>query len=341
MANGVDIFINRRHEIYMCNMLQKYFFILSIMLLYSCSKTPIETLDVDKFYELIDAAEGESTSFLFFTDPHLHENNETFEHYLRTIEYNYKQVPLEFCLCGGDWLDHGDTNQLAIDKLIFIDDYVHSLFGDNYYPVLGNHDTNYQGRLNSDADIATGGLSHDVIVNLLFREQNNSYYSFQRSNARFFVFDTGLDWYSQMDNFRWEQVCWFAKELQTNIDDNIVIIMHIYTNDLKSPAEFSQYIMQVSESYNERGNISLNGTQYDFSETEGSIACVLCGHCHQDFIDQTYSIPVIGTTHLKTGDVATFDLCVFNWDKKVLNLLRVGAGSDRIVYLPKGYNNSP
>lgn len=308
-----------------------------LAMMISCSKIPIESFDIDKFVELTNSVEGETTSFLFFTDPHINENNSTFEQYLRSLEYNYNRVPLEFCLCGGDWLNNNDTNQQAYEKLRFIADYTYQVFGDNYYTILGNHDTNYQGRLNDEAELHTGLLSHEDIVDLLFERQGNSFYSFYSKNARFLVLDTGIDWNHTMDDHRWGQAHWFANELQSNESQHLVVAMHIYTNDIdgtKSPELFSKYIMEIAEAHNNRKVISLNGVEYDFADAYGKVACVLCGHCHEDFIaTSSCSIPIVGTTHLKDGNIPTFDMCVFNWEQNVLNLLRVGSGNDRIIHL--------
>ena len=309
--------------------------ICSILAMISCSNSKIEYNNIIyKYNELTNYADEVTTSFLFFTDPHLNENNNVFKHYMRTIESVYKQLSLDFCLCGGDWLDSGDTNEQAYYKLKFIDNYMYSLFNDKYYHILGNHDTNYQGRSNENAPIKTGTLEHKTIVDLMFYKFGNSYYSFNKNWVRFFIFDTGLDWEPQMNDFRWEQIHWFAKELCNNDIKNIVIAMHMYTNnDLKTPVDFSKKIMEVSEAYNSRTQILLTEKSYDFSEAIGNISCVLCGHSHADFISYEYKIPIVGTTRLKSDNVPTFDLCVFNWEQKRLNLLRVGAGYDRVVRL--------
>ncbi len=304
-----------------------------VVAMFSCSKIPIESLDIEKYKELTNYADGTITSFLFFTDPHLNEDNAIFNHYMWSLESVYKSVPLEFCMCGGDWLNSGDTNMQASDKLQFIDDYMYRIFQDNYYSILGNHDTNYQGRLNEESPIASGNLEYESIVNLLFDKHGSSYYTFESNASRFFIFDTGLDWYPQMNDFRWEQLHWYAMELSDNIDENIVIAMHIYTNDLKNPADFSRKIMEISEAYNNRAKILLEDSWYDFSEAIGHVACVLCGHSHTDFIDRTYTIPAVGTTRFTINNVPTFDLCIFNWETNTLNLLRIGVGSDRVVKL--------
>lgn len=300
----------------------------------SCNRIMDEKSDIKKFYELIDADIESTTSCLFFTDPHLNDNNEMFQRHMGYVESLYNKLPLEFCLSGGDWLNSGDINLQAIEKLKFIRDEAYARFGNSIYHILGNHDTNYQGRLDEISPPNSGLLSHATIVDLMFSRQRESYYSFTCNNARFYIFDTGIDWYPQIDNFKREQLHWFAKELLLNDDDNIVLAMHIFTNDLKTPVDFSKHIMLISEAYNNRTTVSINKMIYDFSEAKGCVSCVLCGHCHADFINLDYSIPVVGTTQLKQGDISTFDLCVFNWNDRVLNLIRIGAGSDRVVHMP-------
>lgn len=308
------------------------FLIVCSFTIISCSKNPIEISIVDDFRSIYNSA-GDKTSFLFFTDTHLNENNNIFDQYISCIYDYYDQLPLEFCLCGGDWLNNSDTNQQAYNKLQFIGDFTYGLFKENIYNILGNHDTNYQGKLDENSPKDTGLLSHDTLVNLLFHLQGNSYYTFRSNNARLFIFDTGIDWDFQMNKFRWEQVDWFAKHLETNIDENIIIALHIYSNDIDNPTDFSKHIMEIANAFNDKIDISINGNHYDFYDSIGKIACVLCGHCHTDFIKEEYSIPVIGTTHFKDGDVPTFDLCIFDWEQNILNLIRVGSGVDRIVRL--------
>lgn len=83
---------------------------------------------VEKVMELIK--EGSiSDAFLFFTDPHLLKDNDKFEkedkinlvNSFSTAKEAYDILSLDFCLCGGDWLNHGDTQIVAQDKLLFAD----------------------------------------------------------------------------------------------------------------------------------------------------------------------------------------------------------------------------
>ena len=106
---------------------------------------------------------------------------------------------------------------------------------------------------------------------------------------------------------------------------------HIFTNNTKEPTDFSHNVMRISEAHKNRESILLDGTEYDFSQSKGRVSCVLCGHCHKDFIINKYSIPVIGTTHLRAGNIPTYDIVVFDLEKGFINMIRVGYGDNRMI----------
>ena len=69
-------------------------------------------------------------SFLYFTDPHLLSYEDYFGEevkteltsYFASAKMIYEQLPLSFCICGGDWLNAGDTQAVAKEKLLFADE---------------------------------------------------------------------------------------------------------------------------------------------------------------------------------------------------------------------------
>ena len=159
-------------------------------------------------------------SFLFFTDPHLLDYNNNFGKETKdklvasfsSAKEVYNYLSLGFCLCGGDWLIQGDTQAIAKEKLLFADTTMKSMFS-HYYKVMGNHDTNYQGIV-SDDDPRRGDFSRDYIDNTYFTETGSSYYSFMGKTTRFYILDSGLDYTTNMNDFRWEQLLWLADQLQ-------------------------------------------------------------------------------------------------------------------------------
>jgi len=169
-------------------------------------------------------------SFLFFTDPHLAMREgweEGFFNYINLIQKAYNSTPTSFIVCGGDWLGSGDTMDYACFKLGFIDKVMNNKFA-NYYSVIGNHDTNYQGRFDETQDLYTGELDNDTIVNLWYRDKGSAYYSFEGIRTTNYVLDTGLDRDDDtMNDYKWQQLDWLANSLLKQDSEHSVIYMHI------------------------------------------------------------------------------------------------------------------
>ena len=275
-------------------------------------------------------------SFLFFTDPHLAEGDayeSQMRSYLNTIKTYYDATPSSFVLCGGDWLGNSDTQAEACFKLGYIDAQMRSRF-DRYYHVIGNHDTNYQGVIEEGADAYSGTLTNETIRNLMLRGEEKLYYSFDGVNTKFYVLDTGSDFITDMTDYRWEQISWLVDRLKTDDAENSAIVMHItHTGSVGAYviSTFASNIMSVLNAYNDRQSITLNGVSYNFSDQNGSVRFVLGGHKHYDYVDESYGIPIILTTNTRSGDTPTFDLCLIDYDKNVVNMIRIGLGENRKI----------
>lgn len=263
-------------------------------------------------------------SFIFFTDPHLSGlSNEHIRAALEQLSSYYHEGDFDFCLCGGDWLNKDESYSEAYQTLDYVTGTADELFSGCYYTVVGNHDSNYQG---------SSRLSQQVINDLLFGEGKKAYYAFETEKTNWMVFDTGIDWESDMTEYRWEQLEWFASELKANMKQHIMVALHIFCNS-STVQPFAENIMALSETFNRRGTIVLNDESYDFSDVTGKIACFLCGHNHVDIVYDTYSIPVICTTNFMKDKVYTFDLCHLDWKSEKLIMKRIGFGEDRQVNL--------
>lgn len=81
-------------------------------------------------------------------------------HGLRVYIRTYK-----FVIGGGDLYGNSDTYETACFKLGYIDGWMRRLFGDRYYPAVGNHDTNQQG-VDETGGTWTGILSKETVRNL-------------------------------------------------------------------------------------------------------------------------------------------------------------------------------
>jgi hypothetical protein len=294
-------------------------------------------------------------SFLFFTDPHLLNNNNGSEtqmlEYLHTVRDCYDRTPTNFVVCGGDWIGNSDTEEEACYKLSYSNSYCKSLFGD-YYPVVGNHDINFEGGTGRN----TATLSNETLRNV-WQQKDKLYYAFDGANTRFYVLDTQTvdseDTNNKAKNryftdYRSEQMEWLRDMLVAEDKENSAIICHIMidyeSESVKYYINFADKIMQFLELYNNRssGTFAIANENsgktyeidYDFSQCTGAIRFVLCGHTHHDAVLTKYSIPTICTTQLRDGDTPTFDLCLADYDNNVLHCVRVGTGENRTITLP-------
>lgn len=303
------------------------------------------------FAALFANTTGKADSFLFFTDPHTVHRSDVlkprFDNYLDQIAAVYNSTPTSMCVCGGDWLNDSNTKDNACYVLGKIDGAMKKRF-EKYVLIVGNHDTNYQGYeyMQSGADgtydreeLVKCKLSNEAIRNLWYREQGAAYFKIDCDTATYYVFDTGIDWYPEMDEYRWEQIDWFAKSLLTDKPKRCAVLLHIAT-DMNSVTPFANAISQVAAAYNSQSALMINDITYDFADAYGIVGFVLAGHVH---VDQSFvhnNIPFISTTNLQAvSEYPSFDLVLVDWDGGAVHLVRVGDGDNRLVGLAEAFTN--
>lgn len=295
----------------------------------------------ESFRKAFDSC-SEKEAFLFFTDPHLLNANNEFNQadqyriksYFTPVKVLYDELPLSFCLCGGDWLNNGDTQKVARQKLLYIDQQMRYWFSP-YYKMYGNHDTNYQGII-SNSDSSRGDLPLSFVEQEYFSETGKAYYSFKGQNTVFFILDSGLDWVPAMDGYRWEQIDWLAEQLSRNTEKHIVIGLHMYFNGQvanNNPMPFSSEITTLCSAFNNREYYSVNGKTYNYAEASGMVHALIAGHNHIDYCVFNNGIPCIGTLRFIRNDTVSFDLFLLNYDQNVLETVRIGSGKSRTINL--------
>lgn len=288
-----------------------------------------------EFSSLINNS-GLSESFIFMTDPHLLGSENTFgvnvfKDYIGLLQKYYNSLPIDWMICGGDWLNNSDYQSNACWKLGYMDATMRKLFK-NYYPILGNHDTNYQGVV-SASDNSRGDLTHQTLVNLMFRTNKNTYYEWSGNNTRFFVFDTQTDWESKMNDFKWEQIDWFANKLLTNTNEHIIILQHIYYKSGIDITPMSEQLQSLSGAFNNKEEVTINAKTYNFTSAKGKIHCIIAGHSHLDAIITDSNIPVWLTADMMKDNIPTFDLMFVDYVKNQIQAIRVGSGENRTMNL--------
>lgn len=293
----------------------------------------------ESFRKAFDSC-SEKEAFLFFTDPHLlnayNEFNQAdryrIKSYFAPVKALYDELPLSFCLCGGDWLNNGDTQGVAMLKLLYIDQQMRHWFSP-YYKIYGNHDTNYQGIV-SELDSSRGDLPYTFVEQEYFSETGKAYYSFKGQNTTFYILDSGLDWEPAMDDYRWEQITWLAEQLNRNTEGHIVIGLHMYFNGKvanNNPMPFSSEISTLCAAFNNRGLYSIGERSYSFTDASGKVHVILAGHNHIDYNTLANDIPCVGTARFLRDDSITFDLYLLDYDHNVLKSVRVGSGESRTI----------
>ncbi len=311
----------------------RFFFCLLLVLFLSCNER--ESIEDDKVNPEWDE------SFLFFTDPHLLQKsdyNETrFSSYLEVIKSYFESESLDFVICGGDWIGNGDTNSEALQKFGVVDSTMKALFDQKYYLVIGNHEYNY---LYSRTGIKSESewLTSQQIRDALLKDKDNTYYFFDGRNTRFYVLDTKTGINTSMDSYRWAQIDWLATDLlKTDAIFSAVVLHMCFSEYNTSPSNIytqAAETFKLIKAYNDKTSIEMNGREYDFSSTSGTIKFVLTGHLHQDLDTSIDRTPVVSTTWLRDGDTPTFDLVYVDYSNNKIHLIRVGTGHDRTFDLP-------
>lgn len=284
---------------------------------------------------------NEFESFMFFTDPHIFggENwRQQCDEMLEPLSWVYAHAPVEYCICGGDFLtgakpyNENITGDEACYYLQYADRTYRKVFGDGkFLPVVGNHDLNYQG---------VDELNPAIIASYIFRDKGRCYYVFKGNTADVYVLDTGRNWVRidgkvtynvPMDVYKWTQIDWLARELKKNNNKHNIVVMHILLNNDKENKKFCLFekAETLCDAYNKRLNIEMNNIKYDFSTCTGKVEFFLGGHLHRDIMAvQNKGIPYVLRKNFlpKEGNVPSFD-CVFcDWDNRKVFFERFGEG---------------
>ena len=268
-------------------------------------------------------------AFMFFTDPHIMGSNGLFPvlmvaKYIGYLQKIYNNTPCNFVVGGGDWLNSGDTVAQAKMKLGYISGMMSSLFGDDYKPIVGNHDTNYIG---SDT------IDYQTMTNLWYGKTGKNYYKFTTPSANYYVLDTWHENQTTMNDYRWEQIDWLASDLIENDSPRSALMFHIFYSAGAGTTTntFADVIGEIISAYNAHTVVETYGRTYDFTGTTGKIYFVCVGHSHSDFTATIGGVPCIGTINMQAGNIPTFDLVYVDYDNRKYKTIRIGTGSNRTI----------
>ena len=326
----------------------------------------IEGTDVEqtciRFANLLYGTD-KAESFIFCTDPHAcnppsHDAENKMLTSFNVLKTYYDATPTNFVVCGGDWLNdlgNGQTNEDACYKLGRAASWMRANF-DHFYTAIGNHEDNYPyGAEYEGAGRYTvkSGLSMETIRNLMLPYEKELYYSFDGAHTKFYVMNSSdVESDLQMTGYRWDQVAWLAERLKEDDADNSALVIHAgFTRNPDNTSEWilanlSENLLKLCQAYNNNTAITLNGVTYNFGECKGCVRFMLAGHVHDaDCVETHYGIPVILTYNMDRHGYEyakpVFDLCLADYDKGMLKMVRVGKlGTDREIPLArKAYTN--
>lgn len=277
-----------------------------------------------------DKSPEEIETFAFFTDPHVagfgddNRNETKMRNYLKRVQKVYNATPCSNIVCGGDWLNNATTRDEACYRLGLIKGICSHML-DGCRLVMGNHDTNYQGRAGSASELHTGRLDNETLASIWYRDTDTkkAYYSYDGDNSKCYVLDTGTE-HSTMLDYDWEQVDWLGNKLIEDDPEHAVIFLHIIVDGgaVRMPA--NNFASLVS-AYNAHSNVSLNGVTYDFSSCTGHVDFWVGGHTHTDSTGTLGGIPYfITASNGYTSDVPLIDLVLADYSAGEIKIVRVG-----------------
>ena len=270
----------------------------------------------------------DTEAFMFFTDSHfMAKTGDAWKEYFYAIfaymEQLYYATPCSFVLHGGDWLGTGEPRLDYLYKLTSLGGVFRSKF-DRFALLVGNHET---GNQSEEHEMFT----HDTLANTLMPSIGRTYYLFKANTFNMYCFDS---WQSgAIDTYAEEQIEWFAKALESETAEHIVIAIHILY-DSASLRPFPEQLSLCAEAYNARNTYSYGGVTYDFTNATGKVGFIIAGHEHADSSGTVNNIPYIITRHTTSYSDTSFDdlplpldLMQVDWANEELTAYRASRGS--------------
>ena len=304
----------------------------------------ISTVDSEKISEYMehfyysDSAEA----YLFFTDPHVMGVNGsfnafTFKSMMDNIKDTFANTSAQYVVCGGDWLNSGDTIEQAAVKLGYVAGQMRSYFPDCYYPIVGNHDFNYLGVDENNQRLSESDwVSNNAMHNFWFSDFEHCYYKFKKNVALNYVLNTRTD-YNGTNAYDQTMITWLANNLISDNPAHATIMMHLYVTSGTNVPTRVEAVGAIIAAFNAHAVCELNETDhgmvatFDFTNTTGHIDYVLAGHNHADYEGTLGGVPLILTINTTANGQFNYDMIFADYTNHKLYLTRFGYGSSREI----------
>ena len=300
--------------------------------------------EVKRFNAIVGQASSTAIKFLLFTDPHIVTSagweKKGFAN-LDVVKRYAELASIDFTVCLGDWLNNPASKEEACANLGAVTRYM-STNVPKFINILGNHDNNLYG---------TGGiLSLENLNNLAPVLSNMTWESkagfdpayrcgcvlCENANGhsyKIFIFDTWECNYNNLTTYDEEQIRWFLDEITNlSVDDHIIIFAH----GADAGAASSPLMGEVRSVLDYVGSGVYQapwGEEIDLGSCTSPLnrPFMFCGHTHEDADDTTFGLcTTTPFTNYGEGE-PTFDLVCVDYDRSVINMIRVGEGEDRTL----------
>lgn len=305
--------------------------------------------------QAIQDAEGNCSSFVFFTDTHWGKNMKKSPALIRhVIDF----TPFDDVIFGGDVVTSHSTNLVTPMETGKDFQASFSFLGPNFHCLYGNHDNNSDSQPNKSeyhlSEEQVFSFLQSQMTDVVYGNYYNFYYDNPVTKTRVICLDTGRFYYSQFRDKLPDTVSYAIETLSTLPDGwHAIMASHIWcTSKKQSDGTYKQYldgyitpILSVFDDYNARkaGEYTYNkkNVAYDFSNAGGKIEFCIGGHTHGNFTTASNGgIPVIivisdyfNTPEKGTNREQSVTLVVTDYKHEKLSLFVVGRGSDRSLEL--------
>lgn len=297
---------------------------------------------VEQIIENMGEVGADGESFVFITDLHWDTGNA--KKSPRLVKEILEKTNLNTIICGGDLINHGEkeTERNRILDCVKCFD-----FSGVPFPVaFGNHDDNS----GSQSSMPERWFSRNEVFSYVMKPASNHVnyltnvdwsFTYDRTGTktRFLFIDTGTEG-TINDNAR-QAIYESLKDVPSGY--SVIVVAHWLYN--VTNAEFTWFgseLVGVLEAYNAKQAITLHGVEYDYSNSNGSVKCIVMGHSHNNAQGVTAGgIPWMLTdsdNYLRSNSVdrtvntlteQCFDVVSVNYSTGNINAVRIGAGHDR------------
>ncbi len=305
---------------------------------------------------VIEKADGNQVSFVFFTDAHWGRNR---RHSPSLIKHIVDYTPLEYVFFGGDAITNNYDDPKDALELGFEFQRSFSFLESDFYCVVGNHDDNATGQ----ASAIEKHLSDEQVYSYLQSQMKdvtygpyfNFYFDDEDSKTRFLCLDTGRLYLSENRSFTSQTAKYVVDVLATVPSGwHVIAISHIWNNLVYiktgecKESSYVKPIIDLLEDYNNRkaglfqyGKVAFD---YDFSLAGGRVEFCLGGHTHADSVVMSDGgIPLITITSDGQIEVAgepsisgtvseqCVGLFVTDYSDRKLYVFHIGRGNDMVL----------